>query len=312
MKISRQTREAINIVIFIVVAGLLLTFYVIYPLNRAKALMGRTDLDDFAHDSIPPIDPTVLVEAGLPVDTFRVEADGLTQLGCYRLIPTLDSTAETDSIRGTVLLIPSQTRDLATLLPLTRALLDSGFAVTLYDQRATGSSTGRYHGEGQYEAADLQALIGYMYIHEQVVDPLHLVGFATGGDAALLIQNEESRPADVIAVRPYLSSTRWLDKLKEKHGTIGIPFFRTVMWFWYEIRSGYAAEYRDREDVRGVELPTLVLLPADDLQSEEAELLKAESPDDLLRLESVSGEEDALLRTIIAYIISNRQATTSE
>ena len=54
MKLSRQTREIINIVIFLVVVGLLLTFYVIYPLNRTKAIMGRTGLDDYDTDSIPP------------------------------------------------------------------------------------------------------------------------------------------------------------------------------------------------------------------------------------------------------------------
>ena len=309
MKISRQTRELINIIVFLVVVGLLLTFYVIYPLNRAKALMGRTDLDNFDTDSIPPIDPTVLVDAGLPVDTFRVEADGLTQLGCYYLTPTLDSA---DTVRGTVILIPSQNEGPSALLPLTRQLLDSGFVVTIYDQRATRSSTGRYHGEGQYETADLQALIGYMYIHEQVKGPLHLVGFATGGDAVLLIQREESRPSDAIAVRPYLSTTRWLDKLRERHESIPIPFFRTVMWFWYEIRSGYAAEYRDPEEISGVKLPTVVLLPEEDLDSKEAQLLQSESPDALLTIDAAPADPAATAETIVRHLVLHEAALTKK
>lgn len=309
MKISRQTREIINIVVFLVVVGLLLTFYVIYPLNRTKAIMGRTGLDDYDTDSIPPIDPTVFVEAGLTVDTFRVEADGLTQLGCYYFTPTLDSA---DSIQGTVILIPSQSESPASLTPLTQQLLTNDFVVTIYDQRATRASTGRYHGEGQYETADLQALIGYMYIHEQVKGELSLVGFATGGDAALLIQREESRPTKAVAVRPYLSTTRWLDILREQHQTIRIPFFRTVMWFWYETRSGYAADYREPQDIPGVKMPTLVLLPADDLESDEAQRLNEASPADLLTLEPVPTDPAAVAETIVRFLQLSKAADVSE
>jgi len=302
MKISRQTREIINIVVFLVVVGLLLTFYVIYPLNRTKALMGREGVDDFATDSIPPIDPTLFVEAGLAVDTFRVEADGLTQLGCFYLTPPVDSAAPTDSARGTVIIVPSPFDSLAAALPLAQQLLDSGFIVTLYDQRATGSSTGRYLGEGQYESADLQALIAYMFIHQQVQGPLDIVGFATGGDAALLLEEEETRLNRVVAVEPFLTTTRWLDFLRDKHESIGIPFFRTVMWFWYEIRSGYAAEYRDPEEVRGVTYPTLVLLPEEALESEAAEQLRADSETGQLELTACPTNPAQTAERIVAFL----------
>lgn len=302
MKLSRQTRETINIIIFLVVVGLLLTFYVIYPLNRAKALMGRADLDNYTPDSIPPNSATLFFEAGLPVDTFRVEADGLTDLGCLSIVPDSSATS------GSVILIhgEDQTRD--SLLELAKTLHAAGYGVIAYDQRATGSSSGRYHGEGQYEATDLQALIGYLFIHEQVHQPLTLIGFGIGADAALLATGEEPRIDRVVAVRPYLSTSRWLDALRERHGTLYIPFFRTVMWFWYDIRSGYAASYRDPDQVSGVKAPALVLLPAEAMDSEEVMLLKEKSVDGLLTIKAYPESIDALTETILSGLPLSSEA----
>jgi hypothetical protein len=63
MKISRQTREIINMVIFVLVAALLIVTYVVYPLNRTKAIMGRYNLDDYNEDSLAVNDPAVWTEA---------------------------------------------------------------------------------------------------------------------------------------------------------------------------------------------------------------------------------------------------------
>ena len=294
MKLSRQTRETINIIIFLVAVGLILTFYVIYPLNRAKALMGRADLDNYDVDSIPPNMATLFLEAGLPVDTFRIEADGLTNLGCLHIRP--DSGTE----RGSVILVHSEEQTRDSLLDLATRLHAEGLGVVLYDQRATGSSTGRYHGEGQYESTDLQALIGYLFIHQMVTPPLTVVGFGIGGDAALLVTDEEPRVDQVVAVRPYLSSTRWLNALRERNQTICIPFFRTVMWFWYDIRSGYAAAYRDADQITAVKAPALVLVPADAIDSEEITYLKEKSADSLLTVEICPDDRGELAETILS------------
>jgi pimeloyl-ACP methyl ester carboxylesterase len=296
MKLSRQTRETIKIVIAMAVFGLLLGFYVIYPLNRAKVLMGRADLDSYNVDSIPPNSAALYIDAGLPVDTFRVEADGLTNLGCLGIMP------DSGAALGSVILIhgEDQTRD--SLLPLATDLHAAGYRVIAYDQRSTGSSTGRYHGEGQYEATDLQALIGHLYIHEQIVRPLALVGYGIGADAALLATDEEPRVDRVIAIRPYLSTSRWLNRLRERHGTIHLPFFRTVMWFWYDIRSGYAAAYRDPDQVKGVRAPSLVLLPAEAIASEEATLLKEKSADNRLTISDCPTDPGKLSETIVSAL----------
>jgi hypothetical protein len=93
-RISRQTREIINIVVFLIVVGGLLYFYVIYPLGQSKALMGRQNLDDYDEDSVLVNDAAAYIEAGLKPDTFRVESDGLTTLACLYTAPENDRLPE--------------------------------------------------------------------------------------------------------------------------------------------------------------------------------------------------------------------------
>ncbi len=95
------------------------------------------------------------------VDTFRVDADGLTSLACVYLGPVSDAGAPV-APKGTAILLHDESQDRNAMLPLTGALLDSGFAVCLYDQRASGRSTGAYHSDGEYEAADLSEVIAFM------------------------------------------------------------------------------------------------------------------------------------------------------
>ena len=74
-KISRQVREIINIVLFFVIIGVVITAYVIYPLNRTKNTMGRADMGEFNFDSLPANDPSPFFGAGLAADTFRLEIE---------------------------------------------------------------------------------------------------------------------------------------------------------------------------------------------------------------------------------------------
>ncbi|NOY88627.1 MAG: hypothetical protein GXO93_04445, partial [FCB group bacterium] len=76
MKLSRQTKEIIQTVIFLLVIALLVFAYIIYPLNRTKHMLARKNIDSFSNDSLVLNDPTVFTDSGLVVDTFRVEADG--------------------------------------------------------------------------------------------------------------------------------------------------------------------------------------------------------------------------------------------
>ena len=108
-----------------------------------------------------------------------------------------------------------------------------------------------------------------MLIREKLTHPVTVVGYSLGGDAALLATEDSQEIDRIIAVRPYLSTMRLQDILKERHDLYWLPFFRTVMWFWYEIRSSYAPEYRELDDVSAAEVPTVLFIPADKMEDEE-------------------------------------------
>ncbi len=257
-KISRQVREIIQIVVFLLIVGAVIYFYAIYPLSKTKAAMGRSDIDTFNGDSLVINNPAPFEEAGLTCDTFRVDADGLTNIAAIYITPT---SPDSISQRGTACLLHSEDTTRDALVPLAKALADSGFSVIVYDQRASGRSTGKYHGEGRYEADDFEEIVRYLDIREKISHPFIVVGYGVGADAALLVSLEEPRIDAVIAIEPYLTTSRWLNILKQKHNMMWIPFFRSIMWWWYNMRSSYAAPYRQIDDLHPVKCPTLLLVP---------------------------------------------------
>jgi len=304
-KISRTVREIINTVIFLLIVGLLLTFYAFYPLNKTKATMGRPDIDNYDQDSILMNDPAAFVEAGfnfgdnttgLPIcDTFWVESDGLTTLACLYLVPQVDSSL---SLKGTVALLhdDGSTRD--SLVTLARQFTDNGYEVIVYDQRASGRSTGIYRGDGQYETNDLQEIIRYLDLRGKIVHPFIVVGYSLGADAAILCANEESRIDGVIAINPYLSSTRLLDHLKEKHDLLWFPLYRTMMWWWYGIRSSYAAPYREIEDIKPAACKTLLIIDPAYANDDEIVKFKELSDPKLLEIKTEAISDETILNEI--------------
>lgn len=292
-KISRQTREIINVVLFLLVVATLFTTYIFYPLGRAKVYFGRSDIDEYHPDSLEFNQAPLFVEAGLNIDTFYVESDGMTKLACLYVRPDSATT-----IPGTVFLLHDDGADRDSLLGLTQLLSGSGYIVVLYDQRAGGLSTGKYHGEGQYESSDLQSLISHLDIRGGIVHPLTVVGYGIGADAAIMAAVDENRIDAVVAIRPHLSTTRLLDKLKDRHDSYWFPFFRTVIWWWYDMRSGYAMPYRESDHVRAVGSPTVLILPMEDQESEEIRLLKERSDQNLLRSSFETATNERIVRTV--------------
>jgi len=296
-------KEIIQTVAVLLVVAILVIVYVIYPLNRVKALMGRVDLDDYSADSLVPNDPAAYIEIGLAADTFQVETDGLTTVACLYMAPSGDSAAP---IRGTVLLVHEEGSDRDAMAPLAKLLVDSGFAVVAFDQRASGRSTGKYRGEGQYEASDIVEVIRYLDLRDRVIHPVLAVGFSLGGDAALLAALSERRIDGVVATNPCLTTQRLLDVLRKKHDMYWFPFFRTVMWWWYGIRSSYAASYRNLDDIKGVACRTLLLTTPEEAASREVKRLKELSSLDLLECKMIPGTQEELYSEIIAFASSDR------
>lgn len=290
---SKAVKETIQTIIFILVVVLLVVVYIVYPLNRSKAFLGRVNLDDFSEDSTLVNDPTYYIEAGLPADSFTFEADAFTMLACLKI------TA--DSAQGTVILLPADNQSRDSLLPLVQLLNDNKLNVITYDQRASGLTSGKYRGDGQLESKDLLALISTLEIREQIVHPLAVVGFQTGGDAALLAELEESRIQKIVAVDPYLTTKRMQNINKERYNAYWFPFYRTVMWWWYNMRSGYAEGYRDIEAIKSIEVPTLIIVDPKYQEDEELSQLVELSDKNLLDVKNIA-ETNALYQNIIEFI----------
>jgi pimeloyl-ACP methyl ester carboxylesterase len=253
------------------VVGIILLVFVIYPLNRAKTYFARADIDEYNADSMPLNDPAAVLELNAAVDTFRVEADGLTSLACLYLTPLPDS-GSTDTaveVRGTAILLHNERQDRTAMIPLATRLLEANYAVCLYDQRASGFSTGEYHSDGEYEASDLAEVIAYLAIRDLTPPPLVAVGEGAGADAALMVAVDEQRLDAVVAIEPYLTSDRWLEMQIDEHDMYWIPLRHTLLEFWYELRSGYAPEYRRFENLESPACRT-VLLMAEENKADEA------------------------------------------
>ncbi len=289
-RISRQTRETIKTILFLLVVAILILTYVVYPLNRSKALMGREDIDILKADSLYTNDPTPFSSIGFQVDSLRVESDGVAKLA---LLTITKSTSPPEKPRGTVIVIPDERQNRSSIVSLAQDLIDARFAVITYDQRASGLTTGHFHSDGQLEAQDLEAVIAYFEIRGQIHHPLIVLGFRAGGDAAMMAEAEEKRIDGVIAVNPYLTTQRMLDKLVAEFGTYRFPFHRTTLWWWYGIRSGYALTARDVEDIVAVSAPTHLYLDSSSLNDQE-----------VLKLAQLSGPEHL---TISPVTTGNRE-----
>jgi pimeloyl-ACP methyl ester carboxylesterase len=300
-KRSQTIKEITQIVVFLLVVGILLVAFVIYPLSRSKAIMARPDLDEFNPDSLPANNAAVFVDAGLSVDTFRIEADGLTSLACVRLTP--DALSKGIAALGTAILLPDEHSDRTSMLPLAKALVSSGMAVITYDQRATGLSGAMYRSDGQREAADLLEVIPYLELRGQLNHPVVVIGKTLGAEAAMLASLEEPRIDAVVAITPYLTTVRMIDQYRRDHNSLWIPFFRTVFWWWYDIRSGYAAVMRTTDNIRGVTVPTLVLAPQESLNEKDFTTLVGLSDKAKLRTAPLPATEDALNQEILRFVL---------
>ena len=296
-KKSSTVKEVFQIVVFLLIVGILLTVFVIYPLGASKTLFGRANLDEYNPDSLGINDPTPFVEAGFKTDTFSVEPETFTRLAAVRLSPE-DSS---DQWRGTAVLLHDERYDRASMIPLAQKLVDSGFNVILYDQRATGLSTAEYRSDGQNESTDLEEVISYLRFRELLQHPFIVVGYSVGADAALLTSLEDSRIDAVVAVDPYLSTDRWINVLKSEHGVWWLPFYKSIYWFWYGMRSDNAAPYRETENLLPPVRPTLLIAGKDLSESDEYKHLVEISNQDLLFTADRPADNEQLLDRIVRF-----------
>jgi pimeloyl-ACP methyl ester carboxylesterase len=293
-RLSRATRETILTISVLVAAILVILVFVVYPLNRSKVFFGRQDIDKFDPKVKTANDPALFVQDGLVVDTVRIEADGLTNLAAVAILP---SGSAATSPRGQVILPLSEEFDRTKAASVAKLLADSGFSVWAFDQRAVGFSTGKYHSDGQLESQDLEGLVSYLELHSKLHHPLVVVGYGLAGDAALFASAEEKRIDAVLAVNPNLTTEHQVAELRQQHSLIWFPFWKNVLWWWYKIRSGYAANFRTLDDLKPLAIRSIIA--ASQGGSPELAKLKALTPPELLRITPVPGSDQELVNLII-------------
>ncbi|TFH40212.1 MAG: alpha/beta hydrolase, partial [Lysobacterales bacterium] len=207
-----------------------------------------------------------------------------------------------ESIRGTSFLLHADGDRRDDLLDLAGRLVDSNFAVVAIDQRAAGYSTGKYRGEGREEADDLDAILSFLDLRAMLKRPAVVVGFSLGGDACLLAPQDDERIDAAVVVDPYVTTLRMQNTLRKNHGVFWFPLYRTVMSFWYGIRSGNAAPYRKTENIKPVACPTLLMVDTASVQEEEFVKLIEVSDSTLLQVTTTPTEREQLLDQIAAFV----------
>ena len=297
-KLSRQTKETIKTIVVLLIVALLMAAYVIYPLNKTKTMFAREDVDStFTIDSLPPNEIGAYADSLLVVDSFRIESDGLTSLACLEIHPQ-----EVDSIKGTVVIIPEKSYTRESYIDQVKMISSEGYSVIIYDPRATGRTSGSYFGFGISEATDLEELVSSLFIRAEIVQPLSVIGYGFGADAALIASSEEERIDKVVLINPYLTTGRALDKLAKAYDSYTFPFYKTIMFWWYKIRSGYAPQYIEDDAVTPVSKKTLLLVRETEMDNETVTSFINSAPKELLTQMTISDDTADLNAKVLNFI----------
>ncbi|MBI5266029.1 MAG: alpha/beta hydrolase, partial [candidate division Zixibacteria bacterium] len=241
-RLSPETKEIIYIVAFLLVAAVVVSVYVVYPLSVVKATFGRSDIETFNPDSLQAIDLTRWTQYGLKPETLRVATDGKTDIACYYI-----RKWSPDSTKGTVLILHGGEQNADSFVVFSRLLSERGYHVITCDMRAVRSSGGKYRSDGQLEATDAEELLSSLFVKGDITEPLIVVGFGIGGSAALIAASEESRINHVYAVDPALETSELIERYRLKNDNCWFPGYNATMWWWWEMRSGYTIPSRSAE-----------------------------------------------------------------
>lgn len=296
-KLSRQIKEVIKTVLVLIIIALLFTAYVIYPLNKSKKMFSREDVEEFNYDTLPPNDLGPYADSSLVVDSFRIEPDGLTSLACLQV-----REPAVDSFKGTIVLLHEKSYNRNDYFDYVKAFADLDYNIIIYDQRASGLSSGKYFGFGIQEATDLEELISTLVIRDKIIQPIYVVGFGFGADAALWAATEEHRITKVVAINPYITTDRAIDKLRENYQSYWFPFYRTIMFWWYKIRSGYAPIYIEHNDIKPVACKTLLIVGDKARENEDVSYLIESSDKNKLTVKPRAADQAELIKEITGFI----------
>lgn len=148
---------------------------------------------------------------------------------------------------------------------LARALLRAGYAVLLFDFRASGESTGKYSTFGATEGADVAAAVDYVQ-HVLGIAPSRcaFVGFSMGAAAALMRPEAVSSLAAVVAVAPYAHLDHSISSRTLRFTLLPLePWYRPATWAFHEVIGIEIASVAPIEHVADVAPAPLLLLGGD-------------------------------------------------
>lgn len=298
---SKKTRENVLTGIVLAVIILFIIFFIIYPLVRVKDITSRRysegqSADQFSFSN----NPSFFTDKGLKPDTFNVTTDDNLLLAALHFYP---DSASFDSIRGTVVLIHPMGENRTSLENYIKPLLDSGLAVILYDQRASGQSEGKYYSPGVYEADDLNQVLTHLKLRDQIINPVIAVGFELGADAAIFASRKEDRIDGLVAIDPYLHTSRWITLLKQRDELFSIPFYRTIYFWWYQKRSGFPDGRTGPDDIAAIPVKSTVYLPEDFMDSDEVGILRGLS-EESVTIQPIPEDSTELFTQVLKDIYS--------
>jgi len=294
---SKKTRETVKTVVFLVVFLILLGLYVIYPLVIIDDIASRRDLPTDSDTTSGQLnDPSFFISQGLAPDTITVNTRDNLNLAALYFSP---DSVRFPRVRGTLFLLHPDDTDRTFLAPLVQPLINKGLAVVVYDQRASGLSPGKWHGAGLYEADDLADIMAELNVHGQLVSPVVAVGFESGADAAYSASLDEARLNGVVAVRPHLSSSRWISTRLKRLNAWPIPFRGWVLHWWFKTMADFPFERTTSEDIRPAACPTVLMAAADEMENNEIERLIENSEPGKLAIQVIPGDPALLTERII-------------
>jgi hypothetical protein len=279
---SKKTKEIVQTSTVITVVVLFIIFYVIYPLIVIPKMTARPDRDKFDDsDFILPNDPSFFTQLGLMPDTFAVMSNDNIHLAALYFSP-----AQTDSApKGTAIILHPDDTDRTAIADLIQPILDSGLAVVIYDQRASGKSGGKYHFGGNLEADDLTELISWLSIHGRLPSPVAVIGFETGADAAINAARIENRISKVIAIDPCLTTSKWMNRRMDRYGALPILLPTMTYFWWYQKICSYPDSRTGVDDIKPLETSTLIIYGSQgDLTGPEITKLRTVSPSDKIQV----------------------------
>lgn len=298
--ISKKSRETILTVAVMVLIVLVAFFYIIYPLITVPKMTARPERSQFEEPEFRlanNIEP--FVAFGLIPDSFVVSSNDNLYLAAVRFVPTDSRQAP----KGTVILLHPDDTDRTFFMPFIQPLLDSGWSVVLYDQRAAGVSGGIYRFAGSYEADDLIEVVAYLNIHSQMPPPVVVAGFDLGADAALGAAAKDKRISEVIAVTPHLSSSRWLETARRRQGALWIPLHPMVYFWWYQKLSGFPFDRTGSDEVAPPAAPTILYADPELLNSEELKSLREKASPESLQVAELPSDPEQLRRQVLDAVL---------